>query len=49
MEGLREDSPSCWLCMMAKGKGNGWSRVLGEGRTRSVDTGMNELDRITGN
>ena len=25
-----------------------WSRVVGDSRTRSVGTGMNELDRLTG-
>lgn len=51
MEGLnpREESPtSCWLCLKDQCRRKSWSRVLGESRTRSVDTGLNELDRITG-
>ena len=47
---VRESSPTsmCWLCMKEPCRRKSWSRVVGGGRTRSVDTGMNELDRITG-
>lgn len=51
MEGLNipDDSPTaCWLCAKDSSRKKSWSKIIGESRTRSIDTGMNELDRITG-
>ena len=36
------------LAMMERQRKQSWSIVVGDAESRSVDTGLNELDRVTG-
>ena len=49
---VKEDSPSSSsildVLLLHESDRNSWSRVVGDSKTRSVGTGMNELDRLIG-
>ena len=47
MEELRGNTAATYSLNRARKRN--WSRVVGSGNSRSVDTGLNELHRISGN